>query len=157
MKLRISPLSIKEANCVIAQMHRHNSPVRVARFACGCCDEEGNLHGAAIVGSPSAYHLCDGVTVEVLRVATDGTRNACSILYAACIRAAFALGYRRVITYTLHSESGSSLKAVGFCLDTSDAGGVAWTTNTKRRRKMQEISLEKKNRWSISKKEGGAK
>ena len=152
MSLMVCPLSIKEANGVVARLHRHNSPVSVARFACGCCDESGELHGAAIVGSPSAYHLCDGFTVEVLRVATDGSRNACSILDAACIRAAFALGYGRVITYTLHNESGSSLRAVGFSLDTSDAGGVSWTTNKTRKRTERPISLEKKNRWSIIKK-----
>lgn len=147
--LRISPISIRGANEIVERLHRHNKPVRVARFAVGVVGAFGSYCGAAIVGSPSARPLCDGYTVEVLRVATDGTKNACSILYAACIRAARALGYRRVVTYTLRSEPGSSLRAVGFRLDTDSAGGRPWTTNTHRRRDAQPISLEPKNRWSV--------
>lgn len=161
MSLHIVPISIRDANAVVERLHRHNKPVRVARFACACADDAGEIRGVAIVGSPSACPLCDGRTVEVLRVATDGARNACSILYGACIRAARALGYNRVVTYTLHSESGSSLRAVGFSLDTDCAGGRPWTTNTQRRRSAQNISLERKNRWSVTfapaSQEGGAK
>jgi len=150
MSLHIIPISIAKANEVVRSLHRHNKPVRIARFACACADEAGAIHGAAIVGSPSAKPLCDGFTIEVLRVATDGTRNACSMLYAACIRAAKALGYRKAITYTLRSESGASLRAVGFVMETDTAGGRPWTTNKTRQRDAQPICLELKCRWSMA-------
>lgn len=145
--LRVCPISIRDANGVVSRLHRHNKPVRVARFACCVRDDAGEVRGVAIAGSPSARPLCDGWTIEILRVATDGARNACSMLYAACLRAAAALGYKKAVTYTLHEESGSSLRAVGFVLATDKAAGVPWTTNTHRRRDAQRISLDLKNRW----------
>jgi hypothetical protein len=145
-QLQIVPISIKNANDFVKKWHRHNSPVKVARFACAVSDKKGEIRGVAIVGTPNARNLTDGFTVEILRVATDGTRNACSILYGACCRASKALGYRRVYTYTLHTESQSSLKASGFTLDSVSAGGSPWST-AKRKRKNQEISMVKKNRW----------
>lgn len=143
------PISIKAANEFVARIHRHNKPVKVARFACAVADEHGAVRGVAIAASPSARPLCDGFTIEIARVATDGARNACSMLYAACARAARALGYRHVITYTLLSEPGSSLRAAGFSLETSSAGGRPWTSNTRRHRNDQPISMELKNRWGV--------
>lgn len=146
--LKIKPISIKDANEYVKRLHRHNKPVKVARWACACVDADGIVRGVAIFGNPIARALMDGVTGEVLRVATDGTRNACSILYGACRKAAFALGYERVITYTLHSESQSSLKAVGFRLVDNSAGGNPW--NNRKGRENQPISLQPKNRWEAS-------
>lgn len=143
--LKVKPISIKKANDYVDRWHRHNKPIKVARWACACVDNDGAIHGVAIFGTPVARALMDGVTGEVLRVATDGTRNACSILYGACRKAAFALGYKRVITYTLHSESQSSLKAVGFKLVDDSAGGRPW--DNRKGRTLQQVSLEKKNRW----------
>lgn len=142
--LKLRPMAIKTANEYVAKWHRHNLPVRVARFAVSCVDGDGVVHGVAIVGTPNARALTDGVTAEILRVATDGTFNACSILYGACCRACKAIGYSSVYTYTLHSESNASLKASGFRLDTEEAGGKPWKT---RGRRFQPVSLEKKNRW----------
>jgi hypothetical protein len=85
-----------------------------AKFCVGAADDDDVLRAVAIVGRPIARHFDDGLTLEVNRVATDGTRNANSMLYGACQRAAFALGYRRLITYTQADESGSSLKAAGW-------------------------------------------
>ena len=84
---------------------------------------EGKLVGVAMVGRPVARKLCDGITAEVVRVCTDGTRNACSILYAACARAAKSLGYHRILTYTLESEPGVSLRAAGWDVDAEGVGG----------------------------------
>jgi hypothetical protein len=84
------------------------------------------LVGVAIAGRPVARKLQDGATVEVTRTCTDGTKNANSMLYGAITRAAFALGYRRVITYTLASEPGSSLRAVGFRVDAELPARVGW-------------------------------
>ena len=84
------------------------------------------VRGVAIVGRPSARMLQDGYTAEVVRVATDGARNACSMLYGACWRACRALGYQRLVTYTLPEEGGGSLRAAGWrCI--GEAGGGSWS------------------------------
>lgn len=113
-KLRLVPISFQQANEFVAAWHRHNDPMPGAKFSIGVADQEGVLHGVAMVGRPIARSYDNGDTLEVCRVATDGTKNAGSMLYGACQRAAFALGYRRLITYTLASESGSSLRASGW-------------------------------------------
>ena len=107
-------MSLAQANEHVAAWHRHNEPVLQCVFRVGVCDEEGVLHAVAIAENPKARLNADGDTIEVTRVASDGAPNACSMLYGACARAAFALGYRRVITYTQVSEPGSSLRAAGF-------------------------------------------
>lgn len=113
-ELRLVPVSLAQANEHVAAWHRHNRPVPGSKFQIGAADEEGILRAVAIVGRPVARNFDDGVTLEVCRVATDGTRNANSMLYGACARATFALGYRRLITYTQSNEGGASLRAVGW-------------------------------------------
>ena len=81
--------------------------------------------GVAVCGRPVARRLDDGYTLEVNRLCTDGTPNACSILYAAAYRAARAMGYNKVITYILDTENGSSLKAAGYVCE-GKAGGLEW-------------------------------
>ena len=100
--------------------------------------------GAAMVGRPVSRYLDDGMTLEVNRCCTDGTRNACSMLYGAATRAAKALGYRRIITYTLQSEPGTSLKASNWICD-GEAGGVRWTGQ--RYAQKESATGEMKNRW----------
>jgi hypothetical protein len=116
MNLRLVPVSLAQANEHVAAWHRHNKPMPGAKFCVGAADENGVLRGVAIVGRPVARHYDDGDTLEVCRVATDGARNANSILYGACKRAAFALGYRRLVTYTQADEGGASLRASGYRL-----------------------------------------
>src|SRR5688572_21417242 len=96
------PLHLKEANQFVAQHHRHNLPCVGCKFAVGAA-QGGKLVGVAVAGRPVARRLDDGKTLEVLRVATDGTPNVCSFLYARCARIARLMGYERVITYTLES------------------------------------------------------
>lgn len=123
--LVIVPLELKEANELVAQWHRHHQPTVGHRFSIGVSDGD-RVCGAAICGRPVARHYDDGWTVEVYRLVTDGTLNACSALYGACRRAAFALGYKRVITYTLPSEGGGSLRGAGWkCI--GEAGGGTWS------------------------------
>ena len=99
------------------------------KFSIGCA-KDGELVGVAIVGRPVSRYLDDGWTLEVNRLCTTGEKNACSILYAASARAAKAMGYRKIITYTLDSESGSSLRAAGWnCAGL--AGGKCWTGSRK--------------------------
>lgn len=133
MSLHLVPLSLAQANEHVAAWHRHNRPVPGAKFSVGAADEEGVLRAVAIVGRPVARHFDDGLTLEVNRVATDGTRNANSMLYGACARAAFALGYTRVITYTQASESGSSLKAAGWIVIAQRPARAGWTAPSRPR------------------------
>ena len=107
-----APLHLREANEFVAKYHRHNLPTVGGKFAVGAA-VDGKLVGVAIAGRPVARRLDDGKTLEVLRVCTDGTRNANSFLYGRVKRIALLLGYSRVITYTLEEESGASLRAVG--------------------------------------------
>lgn len=125
MSLRLRPITIKEANRVVGRWHRHNRPTTGGLFAVSVVQEDAVV-GVAIVARPVARLLDDGWTCEITRVCTNGVYNACSILYGACVRAAKALGYSRVVTYTLATESGASLRAAGFVLDAAcPAGGWA--------------------------------
>ncbi|MFR1304937.1 XF1762 family protein [Eubacterium callanderi] len=122
-------MELKEANAFVVEYHRHHRPVAGHRFSLGCVRrEDQGLCDVAIVGRPLARKINDETTVEVLRLCTDGTPNACSALYGACLRAASALGYQRIITYTLEDEPGTSLKAAGWTFGYRTAGG-AWTRN----------------------------
>ena len=123
MSLRIIPVNLDDANAFVRRLHRHNKPVVGSKFTIGVADDE--LRGVAIVGRPVAPKLDDGKTAEITRVCTDGTRNACSMLYGACRRIAKAMGYERIFTYTLPQEGGASLRAAGFMLDKENAGGSA--------------------------------
>lgn len=134
--LTIRPAALREANAYVAQHHRHNRPVTGHKWSVACYDGE-RLCGVAICGRPVARRLDDGLTLEILRVCTDGTQNACSALYGACARAAKAMGYRRVVTYTLASEPGTSLKASGF-ENHGEAGGTSWDVPSRPREVVQE-------------------
>lgn len=113
MTLRLVPITLREAKAYVARNHRHSKPPRGQKWSV-CVADEAGVRGVAIAGRPVARELQDGYTIEILRVCTDGGRNACSKLYGSCCRAAQAMGYLRAITYTLASEPGTSLKASGF-------------------------------------------
>lgn len=125
MKLRIVPTDLRTANEFVRARHRHSKPVVGHRFAVGVADEDGTLRGVAIVGRPVAPRLDNGFAAEITRLCTDGTNNACSMLYGAARRAARAMGMSPIYTYTLPEEGGASLRAAGFKLDKEDAGGRA--------------------------------
>lgn len=115
MSLHLVPsLNLHEANEMVARLHRHHKRVKGCKFVVGVADDRGGLRGAAIVGRPRARELQDGWTAEVIRLVTDGTPNACSMLYGACRRAWLAIGGRRIVTYILASEPGTSLRAAGW-------------------------------------------
>ena len=125
MGLELVPITLKEANAFVEQHHRHHRPVTGLKFSIAASDGE-KIVGVAIVGRPVSRHLDNGLTLEVNRLCTDGTRNACSFLYSAAWRAARNLGYKKLITYILKSEPGSSLKAAGWkCV--GECGGLRWT------------------------------
>ena len=120
----VVPCTISDAQEFVRQHHRHHGPAHSYLWACAVSDGD-RVCGVAIVGRPVARHAQDGWTAEVVRLATDGTKNACSMLYAACWRAARALGWKKLITYTLATEPGTSLEAAGWkCL--GECGGGSW-------------------------------
>jgi hypothetical protein len=114
LTLHLVPVSFRDACRFTAMWHRHHAPPRGMKFAVGAADQGGVLRGVAIAGRPVARLLDNGQTLEVTRVTTDGCPNAGSLLYGACARAAFALGWTRLVTYTQAGESGASLKAAGW-------------------------------------------
>lgn len=125
MKLEAIPLDLEAANDFVARMHRHHPPVRGHKFSIAAA-VDARIVGVVIVGRPVSRMRQDGRTLEVTRLCTDGTRNACSFLYGAAARAAFALGYLRLGTYTLPDEGGASLRASGWKL-IGERGGGSWS------------------------------
>lgn len=122
------PLTLPQANRFIELHHRHHGvlPGGFAWWAVGAVIN-GEVVGVALAGRPTNRNNDDGQTVEVQRVATDGSRNACSVLYGSCARAAKALGAARIITYTLDSESGASLRGAGWVRESD--GITSWWTH----------------------------
>lgn len=143
-RLRIVPCDLADANAFVRQHHRHHGQVVGHKFCLAVADEENRVRGVAIVGRPVARALHDGWTLEVYRVATDGCPNACSALYAACGRVTVALGYRKVITYTLSTEPGTSLRAVGWRI-VAEVKGRSWDRPSRPR--VDKWPLQDKIRW----------
>lgn len=125
MTLELQPVSFGAACKFIALNHRHHLPPQGWKFGIAVNDGE-KIVGVITVGRPVARHLDDHWTLEVTRCCTDGTKNAASMLYAAAWRACKALGYKRLITYTLITEPGTSLKAAGWKTLYTTAGG-SWS------------------------------
>lgn len=146
--LEVVPITLKEANAFVTQYHRHHKPVTGHKFSIACANvQRDEIVGVAIVGRPVSRHLDNGWTLEVNRLCTDGTKDACSMLYAAAWRAARAMGYKKLITYILESESGTSLKAAGWkCI--GRCGGLRWTGN--RRPEVDLCPAQMKMRWEVS-------
>lgn len=150
--MRVVPISISEANEFVANFHRHNKPVQGAKFAIGASDGE-NLVGVAIVGRPVARRLDDGATAEVTRccVLDDAPKGTPSFLYSRCWRIWAAMGGDRLITYTLQSESGASLRGAGWKIVGQTPGfseGKGWTTRPGR--EWQPVVGQSKFRWEIN-------
>lgn len=141
--LRLVPVSLDVANEHVAAWHRHNAPVVQCIFRVGVASAEGVLRAVAIVESPKGRGNMDGDTLEVTRLASDGTKNACSMLYGACARAAFALGYRRVITYTQATEAGSSLRAAGYRVIAQRPARPGWDTVSRPRNNTHYKSVQR--------------
>lgn len=140
--MEIRPITFREASDFINKYHRHHKATVGHKFSIGLYEEEV-LVGCAVCGRPVSRYLDDGLTCEINRLCTDGTKNACSMLYGACCRIAKEMGYKKVITYILQSENGASLKASNFICD-GEAGGTHWTG---KRSKNQNIPHEMKTRW----------
>lgn len=145
-RLELQPITISEANEFVCLHHRHHGKVQGAKFAIGLNNGE-NIVAVAIVGRPVARMLDNGYTAEVTRLCTNGTLHAASKLYAACWRAARAMGYKRLITYILDSETGTSVKAAGFKL-VGECGGGTW--NRTDRPRIDKHPIGQKLLWEIT-------
>lgn len=132
MSLHIVPVSFEHACDFVEGWHRHNKPPVGHKFSIGVADEQ-LLVGVAIIGRPVARSYDDGLTLEVVRTATDGTPNANSMLYGAAWRAAKALGYGRLITYTQADETGASLRAAGWQVIAERKVRKGWDTPSRPR------------------------
>tara|TARA_R100001443_G_C3347744_1_gene176043 strand:- start:634 stop:1092 length:459 start_codon:yes stop_codon:yes gene_type:complete len=149
MKLQTIPISIKDANLFVENFHRHNKPVRGAKFSIGASYED-KLVGVAIVGRPVARRLDDGFTAEAVRVCviSEAPKNTNSFLYGRIWRIWQQMGGKRMITYTLQSESGSSLKGAGYKIIGETGGwekGKGWTTRPGR--EWQPVVGQMKFKW----------
>ena len=144
-KLIIVPIKQDEAKAFINQNHRHNKAPVGSIFQLAVA-KNNKIVGVAMVGRPIARHLDNGWTLEVNRLCTDGTQNACSMLYSASWRVAKNLGYRKLITYILSEENGSSLKASNWkCL--GESGGGSWSRELRPR--VDKHSIQKKIKFEI--------
>ena len=143
--MKLVHLELATANLLGERLHRHHRPVPGHRFSLGAV-KNGQLVGAAIVGRPTARMRDLEKECEVLRVATNGTKNACSFLLGGCARAAKALGYCRIQTFTLDEESGSSLRAAGWDMEEKTDYG-SWDREGRRRDPLKHPTSPKK-RWA---------
>ena len=140
MGLSLVPITLSEANAFVEEHHRHHGRVVGHKFSIAA-EKDGEIVGVAIVGRPVARHLDNGWTLEVNRCCTDGTKNACSMLYGASWRAAKAMRYKRLITYILSEETGSTLHAANWRL-VGETGGGSW--NSKSRPRVDKHPLQAK-------------
>lgn len=145
-RLSIVPCTISDAQEYVRQHHRHLGAPPGGLFGVAVA-LGGGLHGVAIIGRPVARGLDDGWTVEVTRCATDGTKNAPSMLYRAAWRAARALGYRKLVTYTLASETGTSLRAAGFRI-VAEVKAEGWSRPSRPR--VDRAPKQAKLRWEAA-------
>jgi hypothetical protein len=152
MSLAVVPLTLAAANRHVSEWHRHHAafPPGLDYFRIGVVDEEGIVQGVAIVARPPNRNSDDGLTCEVVRVATNGAKNACSALYGACARIAREMGFRRIITYTLEAESGASLRASGWKM-TKEGIRSYWESHQVPGRtvKAKEHYASTKRRWEV--------
>ncbi len=139
------PIELSEANKFVNELHRHHEAVYRDKFRCGAIDENGRLCAVIQAARPVSRRLDDGKTIEVVRLCSDGYKNACSFLYSKMARVAAELGYKKIITYILESESGASLKASGWKFENDCCGGGSW--NVPSRPRKTTAPQCKKQRW----------
>lgn len=145
-RLEVCPMTLGEACAFVTAKHRHHPAPVGGLFAIGAMLGE-QIVGVAIVGRPVARRLDGDYTAEVTRLASDGTRNACSLLYGAAWRACRAMGYRKLVTYTLASEPGESLRGAGWRV-VAEVRGRSWSCASRPR--VDKHPLQAKLRWEVT-------
>lgn len=131
--MKAKPIELKKANEFVDKLHRHHDPVYRDKFRLACVDSDGIIHGIIQAGRPVSRCLDDGETIEIVRCCTDGTKNACSFLYSRMARIAKEMGYKKIITYILDSETGVSLKASGWEKEVDVQGNRTWDCKSRPR------------------------
>lgn len=159
VNIKAVPIELKDAQNYINEHHRHHQAAHRDKFRLAAM-EDGKIVGVVQVGRPVSRFLDDGNTLEVLRLCcADGQKNVCSFLYSRAARIAKEMGYAKIITYILESESGTSLKASGWHQEATNVGGANWNVPSRPREVVaSQLSLfpekqkypinEKKQRWS---------
>lgn len=148
MSLHLVPVSFADACEFVTMWHRHNRPPNGHRFSLGVADDD-RLVGVCIVSHPVARHLMDGLTLEVIRTATDGTPHVNSMLYGAAWRATKALGYGRLVTYTQAGEPGTSLRAAGWRVLAERKARRGWSTPSRPRDESSYLSVQR-TLWEVT-------
>jgi hypothetical protein len=146
------PLELKQANEFVQKLHRHHDAIYRDKFRIGAM-LNGELVGVVQVGRPVSRMLDDGKTVEVVRLCTNGTKDVCSFLYSRAARIAREMGYEKIITYILDSESGTSLKAAGWHQEAVTSGG-SWSRPSRPRNTTAPTVPKKRYAKILKKKEG---
>lgn len=146
MKLQLAPIKFKDAAEFVRVHHRHHTPSKGHKFSIAAMFD-GELVGVAVIGRPVSRERDDGRTLEVTRLCTIGTKNACSFLYGAAARASFAMGYARLGTYTLKREPGTSLVAAGWKV-IAEVKGRSW--NCPSRPRTDKHPTEDKLLWELA-------
>ncbi|GAA6287386.1 hypothetical protein F200043G1_01590 [[Clostridium] innocuum] len=145
--MKAVPIELKDANEFVLQLHRHHPPVYRDKFRLACIADDGHMCGVIQAARPVSRHMDNGKTLEVVRCCTDGEHNACSFLYSRVARIAKEMGYKKIITYILDSETGASLKAAGWYKE-ADTYGHNW--NCPSRPRNTKAPVCNKQRWSKS-------
>ena len=149
MKLVAEPIELKQAQAFINQLHRHHAAAVRDKFRIAAM-KGGHIVGIAQVGRPISRELCDGYTLEVLRLCTNGEKDVCSFLYSRCARIAKEMGYRKIITYILETEPGTSLKASGWVCENDHCGGATWENSTRAKKRPVQLSMiEQKQKYPV--------
>ena len=130
--MKAEPIELKTANEFVANLHRHHPPVYRDKFRLACIADDGHMCGVIQAARPVSRHMDNGKTIEVVRCCTDGEYNACSFLYSRMARIAKEMGYKKIITYILDSETGASLKAAGWHKE-ADTYGHSWNCSSRPR------------------------
>ena len=150
--MKVKPTTLRFANEYVRQNHRHSKIVQGCKFCIAAIDAEETILGVAIVGRPVSRRLDDGYTAEIVRTCTTGTKNVNSLLYGACARIWKEMGGTRILTYTLETETGISLRAAGYKhtgTTQSFPKGKGWTTR-KGREWQPKVHHVQKFRWERS-------
>lgn len=134
-----------QADLFVSIWHRHHKPTQGDIFRIAAIDADGIMVGIVQVGRPVARGYNGQAVCEATRLCTDGTRNACSFLYAAAARKARRMGYSKIITYILDTENGTSLRAAGWHKE-ADIRGHAW--GCKSRPRSTSAPTCDKQRWA---------
>lgn len=150
--LQAIPISLKEAQYFIDKYHRHHRSSHRDKYRIAAT-KNNEIVGVIQVGRPVSRYLDDGKTLEVLRLCTTGEKDVCSFLYSRAARVAKELGYKKIITYILETEAGTSLKASGWKLEAEKVGGKdGWNCQSRPREiynQQLSVFLDEKPKYPI--------